>query len=306
MKIYSSALELVGNTPLVELKNIKKELNLKCDIYAKVESLNPAGSAKDRIAKSIIEFYEKQGIITKDTLIIEPTSGNTGIGIAFVCAIKGYKAVIVMPDTMSRERIQAISAYGAEVVLSDGKEGMQGAIKKAEEIKKNSASAIILGQFENPQNPLSHYNSTGVEIWNDTDGNIDYFVAGIGTGGTISGTGKFLKEQSKTVKIIGAEPESSPLLTKGQAGAHKIQGIGANFIPQTLDRSIVDRVLTVTDESAYKFTKLLAQKEGLLCGISSGCALSAAIEIAEENENKKIVVLLPDSGDRYYSTGVFD
>lgn len=306
MKIYSSALDLVGNTPLVELKNIKKEFNLKCDIYAKIESFNPAGSAKDRIAKNIIEFYENNGTITKDTIIIEPTSGNTGIGIAFVAAIKGYKSIIVMPDTMSKERIQAISAYGAEVVLSDGALGMQGAIDKAEEIKKSSKSAIILGQFENEQNPIAHYNSTGVEIWNDTDGKIDFFVAGIGTGGTISGTGKFLKEQKSAIKIIGAEPENSPLLTKGQVGAHKIQGIGANFIPKTFNKNIIDDVLTVSDEEAYKYTKLLAQKEGLLCGISSGCALCAAIKIAKENENKKIVVLLPDSGDRYYSTGVFE
>ncbi len=306
MKIYSSALDLVGNTPLVELKNIKKEFNLKCDIYAKVESFNPAGSAKDRIAKNIIEFYENNGTVTKDTVIIEPTSGNTGIGIAFVSAIKGYKAIIVMPDTMSKERIQAISAYGAEVVLSDGKLGMQGAIDKAGEIKNSYKSAIILGQFENEQNPVAHYNSTGVEIWNDTDGKIDFFVAGIGTGGTISGTGKFLKEQKSSIQIVGAEPENSPLLTKGQAGAHKIQGIGANFIPKTLDKDILDTVLTVADDDAYYFTKLLAQKEGLLCGISSGCALCAAIKIAKENENKKIVVLLPDSGDRYYSTRVFD
>ena len=306
MKIYSSALDLVGNTPLVELKNVKKELNLKCDIYAKVESLNPAGSAKDRIAKNIIEFYEKNGLITKDTVIIEPTSGNTGIGIAFVCAIKGYKSIIVMPDTMSKERIQAISAYGAEVKLSDGALGMQGAIEKAEELKNSFQSAIILGQFENDQNPVSHYNTTGVEIWNDTDGEIDFFVAGIGTGGTISGTGKFLKEQNSSVKIIGAEPESSPLLTKNVAGAHKIQGIGANFVPKTLDKKILDGVLTVSDDDAYKYTKLLVEKEGLLCGISSGCALCAAVKIAKENENKKIVVLLPDSGDRYYSTGVFN
>lgn len=306
MKIFSSALDLVGNTPLVELKNIKKEFNLKCDIYAKVESFNPAGSAKDRIAKNIIEFYENNGTVTKDTVIIEPTSGNTGIGIAFVAAIKGYKSIIVMPDTMSKERIQAISAYGAEVVLSDGALGMQGAIDKAEEIKNSYKSAIILGQFENEQNPVAHYNSTGVEIWNDTDGKIDFFVAGIGTGGTISGTGKFLKEQKSSIQIVGAEPENSPLLTKGQAGTHKIQGIGANFIPKTLNKDILDAVSTVSDEDAYKYTKLLAQKEGLLCGISSGCALCAAIKIAKENENKKIVVLLPDSGDRYYSTGVFD
>lgn len=306
MKIYSSALDLVGNTPLVELKNIKKEFNLKSDIYAKVECLNPAGSAKDRIAKNIIEYYENNGIITKDTVIIEPTSGNTGIGIAFVAAIKGYKAVIVMPDTMSKERISAISAYGAAVVLSQGAKGMQGAIEKAEEIKNSEKSAIILGQFENEQNPISHYNTTGVEIWNDTDGEVDIFVAGIGTGGTISGTGKFLKEKNPSIKVIGAEPLSSPLLTKKVAGAHKIQGIGANFVPKTLDTAILDEVLTVSDEDAYKFTKLLVLKEGLLCGISSGCALCAAIETAKKYENKKIVVLLPDSGDRYYSTGVFE
>ncbi len=306
MKIYSSALELVGNTPLVELNNLKKQLGLRSTIIAKLEYLNPAGSAKDRIAKGIIEFYEKTGKITKDTVIIEPTSGNTGIGLAFVSAIKGYKAIIVMPDTMSKERIQAISAYGAEVVLSDGKKGMAGSIEKAEEIKAGYKSAIILGQFENEQNPLTHYNSTGVEIFNDTDGQIDYFVAGIGTGGTISGTGRFLKEQNKEITVVGVEPKSSPLLTENRAGAHKIQGIGANFVPATFDKTVPDKILTVSDEDAYKFTKLLAHSEGLLCGISSGCALAAAVEIAKAEENKRIVVLLPDSGDRYYSTGVFD
>ena len=306
MKIYSSALELVGNTPLVELNNLKKQLNLKSTIVAKLESLNPAGSAKDRIAKGIVEFYEKTGKITKDTVIIEPTSGNTGIGLAFVCAIKGYKSIIVMPDTMSRERIQAISAYGAQVVLSDGKKGMAGSIEKAEEIKAKYKSAIILGQFENEQNPITHYNSTGVEIWNDTDGQIDFFVAGIGTGGTISGTGRFLKEQNKNITVVGVEPKSSPLLTENKAGAHKIQGIGANFVPLTFDKTVPDRILTVSDEDAYKYTKLLAHSEGILCGISSGCALAAAVEIAKSEENKRIVVLLPDSGDRYYSTGVFE
>ena len=306
MKIYSSALELVGNTPLVELNNLKKQLNLKSTIVAKLESLNPAGSAKDRIAKGIVEFYEKTGKITKDTVIIEPTSGNTGIGLAFVCAIKGYKSIIVMPDTMSRERIQAISAYGAQVVLSDGKKGMAGSIEKAEEIKAKYKSAIILGQFENEQNPLTHYNSTGVEIWNDTDGQIDFFVAGIGTGGTISGTGRFLKEQNKNITVVGVEPKSSPLLTENRSGAHKIQGIGANFVPLTFDKTVPDRILTVSDEDAYKYTKLLAHSEGILCGISSGCALAAAVEIAKSEENKRIVVLLPDSGDRYYSTGVFE
>ena len=306
MKIYSSALDLVGNTPLVELNNLKKQLNLKSTIVAKLESLNPAGSAKDRIAKGIVEFYEKTGKITKDTVLIEPTSGNTGIGLAFVCAIKGYKSIIVMPDTMSRERIQAISAYGAQVVLSDGKKGMAGSIEKAEEIKAKYKSAIILGQFENEQNPITHYNSTGVEIWNDTDGQIDFFVAGIGTGGTISGTGRFLKEQNKNITVVGVEPKSSPLLTENRSGAHKIQGIGANFVPLTFDKTVPDRILTVSDEDAYKYTKLLAHSEGILCGISSGCALAAAVEIAKSEENKRIVVLLPDSGDRYYSTGVFE
>ena len=306
MKIYSSALELVGNTPLVELNNLKEQLGLRSTIIAKLEYLNPAGSAKDRIAKGILEFYEKTGKITKDTAIIEPTSGNTGIGLAFVSAIKGYKAIIVMPDTMSKERIQAISAYGAEVVLSDGNKGMAGSIEKAEEIKAKYKSAIILGQFENEQNPLTHYNSTGVEIWNDTDGQIDFFVAGIGTGGTISGTGRFLKEQNQEITVVGVEPKSSPLLTENRAGAHKIQGIGANFVPLTFDKTVPDKILTVSDEDAYKFTKLLAHSEGILCGISSGCALAAAVQLAKTEENKKIVVLLPDSGDRYYSTGVFE
>lgn len=306
MKIYSSALELVGNTPMVELNNLKGQLGLRSTIIAKLEYLNPAGSAKDRIAKGILEFYEKTGKITKDTAIIEPTSGNTGIGLAFVSAIKGYKAIIVMPDTMSKERIQAISAYGAEVVLSDGNKGMAGSIEKAEEIKAKYKSAIILGQFENEQNPLTHYNSTGVEIWNDTDGQIDFFVAGIGTGGTISGTGRFLKEQNQEITVVGVEPKSSPLLTENRAGAHKIQGIGANFVPLTFDKTVPDKILTVSDEDAYKFTKLLAHSEGILCGISSGCALAAAVQLAKAEENKKIVVLLPDSGDRYYSTGVFE
>ena len=306
MKIYSSALELVGNTPLVELNNLKEQLGLRSTIIAKLEYLNPAGSAKDRIAKGILEFYEKTGKITKDTAIIEPTSGNTGIGLAFVSAIKGYKAIIVMPDTMSKERIQAISAYGAEVVLSDGNKGMAGSIEKAEEIKAKYKSAIILGQFENEQNPLTHYNSTGVEIWNDTDGQIDFFVGGIGTGGTISGTGRFLKEQNQEITVVGVEPKSSPLLTENRAGAHKIQGIGANFVPLTFDKTVPDKILTVSDEDAYKFTKLLAHSEGILCGISSGCALAAAVQLAKTEENKKIVVLLPDSGDRYYSTGVFE
>lgn len=305
MNIHSSALSLIGKTPLVELKKLKETLNLKGTVIAKLESFNPAGSAKDRVALNIIEDAEQKGLLKENSVIIEPTSGNTGIGIAFVCAIKGYKAIIVMPDTMSKERIQAISAYGAEVVLSDGKKGMQGAIEKAQELKEKYPDSIIAGQFENPANPLIHYLTTGKEVYEDTDGLLDYFVAGIGTGGTLSGTGKYLKEMNKNIQIIGVEPENSPLLSRGIAGSHKIQGIGANFVPDTLDKDIIDKVMTVSDEDAYKFTRLLARTEGILAGISSGCALCVAVEIAK-NEDKKIVVLLPDSGDRYYSTGVFE
>ncbi len=306
MKIYSSALQLVGNTPLVSLNRLSEKLGIEAPIIAKVEAFNPAGSSKDRVALNIIKGYEEQGKINKDTVIIEPTSGNTGIGLAFAGAILGYKTVIVMPDSMSRERILAISAYGATVVLSDGKKGMAGAIEKAEEIKKQYSSAIIAGQFENENNPLAHYKTTGVEIWDDTDGTVDIFVAGIGTGGTVSGTGKYLKEKNPSIKVIGAEPLSSPLLTKGTSGAHKIQGIGANFVPRTYDASVVDKVITVSDEDAYMYTKLLAQTEGILAGISSGCAIAAAVEIGRQEKNKKIVVLLPDSGNRYFSTGVFE
>jgi cysteine synthase A len=306
MKIYSSALQLVGNTPLVSLDRLSEKLGIETPIIAKIEAFNPAGSSKDRVALNIIKKYEEQGKINKDTVIIEPTSGNTGIGLAFAGAILGYKTVIVMPDSMSRERILAISAYGATVVLSDGKKGMAGAIEKAEEIKKQYSSAIIAGQFENENNPLAHYKTTGVEIWNDTDGTVDIFVAGIGTGGTVSGTGKYLKEKNPSIKVIGAEPLSSPLLTKGTSGAHKIQGIGANFVPRTYDASVVDKVIAVSDEDAYMYTKLLAQTEGILAGISSGCAIAAAVEISRQEKNKKIVVLLPDSGNRYFSTGVFE
>lgn len=306
MNAYSSALKLVGNTPLVQLNRLKQELNLKSNIFAKIEGANPAGSAKDRIASFIIESYESQGLLNKDTVFIEATSGNTGIGIAFVCAIKGYKAIIVMPDNMSKERIQAITSFGATVILTPASLGMQGAVEKAEEIKKTDPNAIIFGQFKNPLNPLAHYYSTGPEIWTDTNGNVDIFVAGIGTGGTISGTGKFLKERNNNVQIIGVEPESSPLLTKGYAGAHKIQGIGANFVPDTLNKEIIDKILTVSDEDAYYYTNLLAKKEGILAGISSGSALKAAIEIAKQEENKNIVVLFADSGNKYFSTGVFE
>ena len=306
MNAYSSNLTLVGNTPLVQLNKIKQEFNLKSNIFAKLEGLNPAGSAKDRIASFIIESYESQGLLNKDTVFVEATSGNTGIGIAFICALKGYKAIIVMPDNMSKERIQAITAYGAQVILTPSAEGMQGAVKKAQEIKDLNPNAIIFDQFNNPLNPLAHYYSTGPEIWNDTNGNVDIFVAGIGTGGTISGTGKFLKERNQNVKIVGVEPANSPLLTKGKAGAHKIQGIGANFIPNALDQTIIDEVLTVTDEDAYYYTNLLAKKEGILAGISSGSALKGAIEIAKKVENKNIIVLFADSGNKYFSTGVFE
>lgn len=306
MNTFSSALKLIGNTPLVQLKNIEKEFSLKSHIFAKIEGVNPGGSIKDRIASFIIESYESQGLLNKDTVFIEATSGNTGIGIAFICAIKGYKAIIIMPDNMSKERIEAITSFGATVILTPCSLGMQGAVEKAEEIKKTDPNAIIFGQFNNPLNPLAHYYSTGPEIWNDTNGNVDIFVAGIGTGGTISGTGKFLKERNNNVKIIGVEPENSPLLTKGYAGTHKIQGIGANFVPNTLNQTVVDKILTVSDKDAYYYTNLLAKKEGILAGISSGCALKASIEIAKQEENKNIVVLFADSGNKYFSTGVFE
>ncbi|MBE7092268.1 MAG: cysteine synthase A [Clostridiales bacterium] len=306
MNVFSASLDLVGNTPVVELKNLKKELKLKSNIFAKIEGYNPAGSSKDRIAKFIIEKYEEQGLVNKNTVFVEATSGNTGIGIAFVCAAKGYKAIIVMPDNMSVERIQAITAFGATVVLTPASLGMQGAVEKAEKIKKTDPNAIIFGQFKNPLNPLAHYFSTGPEIMRQTKNNIDVFVAGIGTGGTISGTGKFLKEQNRDITVVGVEPESSPLLTKGYAGAHKIQGIGANFVPDILDRIVIDDILTVSDEDAYYYTNLLAKKEGILAGISSGCALKAAIDIAKKEENKNIVVLFADSGNKYFSTGIFE
>ncbi len=306
MKVFPSAQQLVGNTPLVSLNKIKEELGLKSNIFAKLEGFNPAGSAKDRIANFIISSLEAEGKINKDTVFIEATSGNTGIGIAFICASKGYKAIIVMPDNMSKERISAITAYGAQVILTPAEKGMKGAIEKAEELKSDNPSAIIVDQFNNPLNPLAHYYSTGPEVLLDTKGNIDIFVAGIGTGGTITGTGKYLKEQQNDIKIVGVEPLSSPLLTKGQAGAHKIQGIGANFIPSILDLTVIDKIIAVSDEDAYKTTKLLADKEGILAGISSGASLFAAIELAKQEENKNIVVLLADSGNRYFSTGVFD
>ncbi len=307
-KIYSSVTELIGNTPLLQLNNLKKSLGFYGNIFAKLEFFNPAGSIKDRVAKAMLDDYEKQGVINSDTVIIEPTSGNTGIGLALVSATRGYKTVIVMPNSMSVERIKLLKAYGAEVVLTDGSLGMQGAIDKAEELKANYNSAIIVGQFTNPSNPKAHYNTTGPEIYNDLDGKIDILVAGVGTGGTITGTSKYLKEKNENIKIIAVEPYNSPLLSSGKSGAHGIQGIGANFIPEVLDTSIYDEIITVKEDDAYKTMQLLSKTEGVLVGISSGAALYSAIKIAnlKENLNKNIVVILPDTGDRYLSTKAFD
>ena len=306
-KIYKSADQLVGNTPILELGHIEKEFNLKAKLFAKLEYFNPTGSAKDRIAVSMINDAEKKGLIKSGATIIEPTSGNTGIGLASVCTARGYKAIIVMPDTMSKERIQLISAYGAEVVLSDGSKGMAGAIEKAEELKKSIDNSFIPAQFDNPANPQIHFETTGPEIYEDMDGKINVFVATVGTGGTLSGTGKYLKSKIKGVKVVAVEPKSSPLLSEGKAGPHKIQGIGANFVPKTLDTGIYDEIITISNEDAFEYGRLIGKKEGVLVGISSGAALKAAIEIAQrkEMEGKNIVVLLPDSGDRYLSTELF-
>lgn len=307
MKIYTSAEQLIGKTPIMELTKIEKKYDLKAKIFAKLEFLNPAGSIKDRIAKEMIEQAESRGEITKDTVLIEPTSGNTGIGIACVGASKGYKVVIVMPETMSVERRRLIGAYGAEIVLSDGAKGMSGAIEKAEEIA-SQRKGVVVGQFVNPDNPSAHYKTTGPEIYDDLDGKVDFFVAGVGSGGTVTGTGRYLKEKINGVKIIAVEPESSPVLSKGVAGAHKIQGIGAGFVPKILDTSVYDEVITVSNDEAFKFGNLIGKAEGLLVGISSGAALKAAIQIAEREENagKNIVVVFPDSGDRYLSTPLFE
>lgn len=305
-KIYTSAAELIGGTPLLELRNIEKTFNLKSKILAKLEYLNPAGSVKDRVAKAMIEEAEKSGLLKPDSVIIEPTSGNTGIGLASVAAARGYKVIIVMPDTMSVERRQIMKAYGAELVLSDGKKGMSGAIEKAEELAKELPGSFIPGQFINPANPKAHFDTTGPEIYKDTDGKLDFFVAGVGTGGTITGTGKYLKSQNPDIKIIAVEPESSPVLSKGISGPHGIQGIGAGFIPKVLDTEVYDQVITVTNEQSYNAGRLMGIKEGLLVGISSGAALYAAIELAKKNEGKTIVVLLPDTGDRYLSTPLFN
>lgn len=306
-KIYKSADELIGRTPLLELTRVEKAYGLKAKIYAKVELFNPSGSVKDRVAKSMIEDAERSGKLRPGATIIEPTSGNTGIGIAAVGTAKGYNVILTMPDTMSVERIKLIKAYGAQVALSEGAKGMSGAIAKAEEIAANTEGAIILGQFVNPANPRAHYETTGPEIFEDTDGKVDYFVAGVGTGGTLSGTGKFLKEKIDGVKIVAMEPASSPVLSKGISGAHKIQGIGAGFVPDTLDSSVYDEVITVANEDAFEYGKAIGRLEGILVGISSGAALKAAIDVAkrEEAEGKIVVVLLPDSGDRYFSTPLF-
>ena len=307
MALYKSALELVGNTPLLEINNFKKENNLDANIFAKLEYFNPAGSVKDRIAKAIIEDAENAGKLKKGSVIIEPTSGNTGIGLASVAAVKGYRIIIVMPDTMSVERRNLMKAYGAELVLTEGAKGMKGAIAKAEELSKEIPNSFIAGQFTNPVNPKTHLETTGPEIWNDLDGKVDVFVAGVGTGGTVSGTGKYLKSKNPDIKIVAVEPETSPVLSKGVAGAHKIQGIGAGFVPDTLDTDIYDEVIAVPNEEAFATGKAFPKQEGVLVGISSGAALWAAKELAKrpENKGKNIVVLLPDSGDRYLSTPMF-
>ena len=306
--IYQNASQLIGNTPLLRLNNIEKKLNLNVTLLAKVEYFNPTGSVKDRVALSMIEDAEQKGIIHSDTVVIEPTSGNTGIGLASVCAAKGYKCILVMPENMSKERIKLIKAYGADVVLSPKEKGMKGAVDKAEELSKTYDSSFIPSQFENPSNPEIHYKTTGPEIYRSSNKKVDIFIAGIGTGGTISGTGRYLKEQNRNIKIIGVEPDDSPLLTKGKAGPHKIQGIGANFVPKTLDKKYIDEFMTATTEEAYEYARLAGKYEGILVGISSGAALAQAVKVAKRNENngKTIVVLLPDSGDRYLSTELFD
>lgn len=307
MKIYKSADEIIGKTPLLELKNIEKEYNLKARLIAKLEYLNPAGSVKDRVAKEMIDDAESTGRLKKSSVIIEPTSGNTGIGLASVAASRGYRIIIVMPNTMSVERRQLMKAYGAELVLSEGAKGMSGAIEKAEELKKEIPDSIIMGQFVNPANAKTHFKTTGPEIFDDTDGKIDIFVAGVGTGGTITGVGEYLKSQKPDVKIVAVEPLSSAVLSGKPSGPHKIQGIGAGFVPEVLNTEIYDEVIAVSNEDAFEIGRLIGKKEGVLVGISSGAALYAAIELAkkDENEGKTIVALLPDTGDRYLSTELF-
>ena len=306
-KVYDSILDLVGKTPLVELKRIEEKEGLQAKLIAKVESFNPAGSVKDRIAKAMIEDAEEKGLLKEGSVIIEPTSGNTGIGLAAAATVKGYRMILTMPETMSVERRNIVKAYGAEVVLTDGTKGMKGAIEKADELAKEIPNSFIAGQFVNPANPATHKKTTGPEIWEDTDGEVDIFVAGVGTGGTITGTGEYLKEKKPEVKIVAVEPASSPVLSEGVSGPHKIQGIGAGFVPETLNTSIYDEIIKVENEDAFETGKYLAAEEAILAGISSGAALYAAIQLAkrEENKGKTIVVLLPDNGDRYYSTPLF-
>ena len=306
-KYYKGAMELIGGTPLVEVVNIEKELGLQAAVLVKLEYLNPAGSVKDRAAKSMIEDAESRGLLKEGDVIIEPTSGNTGIGLASIAAVKGYRMILTMPETMSVERRNILKAYGAEIVLTEGAKGMKGAIAKAEELAGEIEGAYIPAQFDNPANAQAHYETTGPEIWADTDGTVDIFVASVGTGGTITGTGKYLKEKNAAIKVVAVEPASSPVLSGGQAGAHKIQGIGAGFVPTVLDTGIYDEIITVENDLAFETSKELTKREGLLTGISSGAALYAAVELAKrpENEGKTIVVLLPDSGDRYYSTPLF-
>jgi len=307
MKTYKKITELVGKTPILELTNLEKKFNLKAKLFAKVEFFNPGGSVKDRIAKAMIEEAEKKGLVNNKTVLIEPTSGNTGIGLAMVAASKGLRIIIVMPESMSIERRNLIKAYGAELVLTEGSKGMKGAIAKADELSKEIPNSFIPSQFTNKENPRIHYLTTGPEIYEDLEGKVDIFVAGVGTGGTISGTGKFLKEKNSKIRIVAVEPESSPVLSKGVAGSHKIQGIGAGFVPETLDTKIYDEIIAVANEKAFEMGRESAKTEGLLVGISSGGALAAAIELAKKDENKgkNIVVLLPDTGERYLSTAMF-
>lgn len=305
--IYTSVDQLVGKTPLLELTNLERQFGLKARLLAKLEYLNPAGSAKDRVAKYILNDAEEKGILTKDSVIVEPTSGNTGIGLAAIAAARGYRVIIVMPDSMSAERRLLMTAYGAELVLTEGAKGMGGAIAKAEELAKEIPGAFLAGQFVNPANPRAHFETTGPEIWEDTDGAVDFFVAGVGTGGTITGTGSYLKSKKPQVQIVAVEPSDSPVLSQGKAGAHKLQGIGAGFIPEILDATVYDEVIPVTSEDAFETGRMLGKREGVLVGISSGAALWAAIEVAKrpENEGKTVVVLLPDTGDRYLSTEMY-
>ena len=306
-KIYKGTTGLIGNTPLVEVTNIEKELELEATIIVKLEYFNPAGSVKDRIAKAMIEDAEEKGLLKEDSVIIEPTSGNTGIGLAAIAAAKGYRIILTMPETMSVERRNILKAYGAEIVLTEGAKGMKGAIAKADELAAEIPNSFIPGQFVNPANPAIHKATTGPEIWNDTDGKVDIFIAGVGTGGTVTGTGEFLKEQNPAIKVVALEPEDSPVLSEGRAGSHKIQGIGAGFVPDVLNTTVYDEVFKAPGDKAFETAKLLARKEGISVGISSGAALYGAIELAKrpENKGKVIVALLPDSGDRYYSTPLF-